>query len=353
MNNYNAIGAPWAFGIDVSDCKTSRDVMKKAKLDFIVDKCPLVASMPFGANRNNIVNDLAGDFAKDGRIYRELCGYYATYRSDTAIPLGLVKEKYEVVQNSDAFNFFDDAIGKDKAVWNKVGVLNHGQTIYLSAKLPVETRVGDDLVDNYLVFTNSHDGSKSVNIMFTPLRVICTNMLSGAIEKASCYIRLKHTKSVRKRINRGAEILNAAIHYAKSAEELYNSLLKVKLNDTAVLQYICSLVLNSDEHNRLLDYDKEKGYIKLVNKDYRTLEVSNISTTKANKINAIFKYYNDGIGQKEIRGTAWGAYNAITGYYSNVKKNAGEKRIDSLLYGGDNDAINKALREVATFESVI
>ena len=83
MSKYTVNGAPWALGIDVSDCKSSAEVMHKAGLDFIVDKCELVARMPFGIKRNNIVNDIAGDFVKDGYIYRELVGSYATYRADT------------------------------------------------------------------------------------------------------------------------------------------------------------------------------------------------------------------------------------------------------------------------------
>ena len=83
MSRYTVNGAPWAIGKDVSDCHSSAEVMHKAGLDFIVDKCELMARMPFGIKRNNLVNPLAGEFSKDGMIYRELCGHYATYRADT------------------------------------------------------------------------------------------------------------------------------------------------------------------------------------------------------------------------------------------------------------------------------
>ena len=59
MSRYTVNGAPWAIGKDVSDCKSSAEVMHKAGLDFIVDKCDLMARMPFGINRNNSVNELA------------------------------------------------------------------------------------------------------------------------------------------------------------------------------------------------------------------------------------------------------------------------------------------------------
>ena len=343
MSRYTVNGAPWAIGKDVSDCHNSAEVMHKAGLDFIVDKCDLMARMPFGLKRNNIVNEIAGEFSRDGKIYRELVGYYATYRADTSEPLGLVKEKYEVVQNVDAFKFFDDAIGEGMARWDRAGILNNGKKIYLSAKLPVETRVGNDLIDNYLVFSNSHDGTSSVNIMFTPLRVICTNMLNAGLKSADAYIRIRHTESAKQKLERGAEILRIACKHASTVQEYYNALLTVKMNDMQVMEYLANLQLTPKERELLLDYDKDFGYKKLVLRDYRTLEVTGVSQRKANMIANMFEYYCDGIGQKHIAGTAWGAYNAVTGFYCNVANLEGEKRVESLLYGGANSNMIKAL----------
>ena len=315
MSRYTVNGAPWAIGKDVSDCHTSAEVIEKAGLNFMVNKCELVACMPFGAKRNNVVNEIAGEFAREGKIYRELTGFYGTYRADTSEPLGLVKAKYKVVQNIDAFKFFDDAIGVGKARWDKAGILGNGRKIYISAKLPVETRVGPDLIDNYLVFSNSHDGTSSVNIMFTPIRVICTNMLNGALKSTNNKINIRHTESAKEKLRQGAEILNLSCKYAENAQEYYNSLTKVKMTDKEVMAYLANLQLKEKERELLMDYDSENGYKKLILKDYRTLEVTGISQRKVNQIASMFEYYCDGIGQKHIAGTAWGAYNAVTGFY--------------------------------------
>lgn len=349
MSRYTVNGAPWAIGKDVSDCSSSAEVMHKANLDFLVAKCDLMARMPIGSKCNNIVNELAGEFSRDGKIFRELLGYYATYRIDTSEPLGLVKAKYEVVQNIDAFRFFDDAIGKDMARWDKAGVLNNGRKIYLSAKLPVETKVGEDKIDHYLVFSNSHDGTSSVNIMFTPIRVICTNMLNSALKSADSYIRIRHTESAKQKLRRGAEILRIACTHAKDVTEFYNSLLTVKMTDKQVMEYLANLQLTDKERELLLNYDNENGYKKLILKDYRTMEVTGVSQRKVNMIANMFDYYCDGIGQKDIAGTAWGAYNAVTGFYCNVANLEGEKRVDSLLYGGANSNMIKALNAANDF----
>lgn len=344
MSRYRVKGLPWGscFGQDVSDCKTSREVMEKAGLDFTVEKCDLVAKMPFSINGDNSINEIAGEFSRDGHIYRDCPNAFGTYRTDKNLPLGLVKCKYEVVQNIDAFSFFDDAIGEGKAVWDKAGCFGYGHKIYLSAKLPFETTVGEDKIDNYLVFSNSHDGTSSVNILFTPIRVICFNMLNSALRNSDSYIRFRHTSSVREKIQRGAEILRIACEHAKTAGQLYDSLLHIKMKDEQVMEYISSLVLTPAEQDALLHYNPKYGYAKLFAKDYGTMEATHISSRKVGILSNMFEYYQDGIGQQHIAGTAWGAYNAITGYYSNVANLEGEKRTDSLLWGGANASMNKA-----------
>lgn len=347
MARYTTNGAPWAIGTNVQDCVTSREVMEKAGLNWYVSKCELSARMPFTINGDNTITDndkLNGVFAKDGFIFRNCPNAYATYRTDKNIPLGLVKSKYEVVQNIDAFNFFDEAIGPDKALWQYAGCLGYGEEIYVAAKLPLTTKVGNnDPIENYLVFSNTHNGTRSVTIMFTPVRVFCTNMLNSALDKADSYIRIRHTESIKGKLHEGAEILKIACQYAKSSEELYNALYTIKMNDDDVLKYLSNLVLNDKEKAELLEYDDINGYKKLITRDYLTLERTGISVRKANQIQNMFEYYMDGIGQQQIAGTAWGAYNAVTGFYSNVANLEKEKRFSSLLFGSAQSAMQNAI----------
>lgn len=345
MKHYDTIGLPWSSGLgtDVTDCITAQDVMKKAGLDYDVKKCELVAEMPFSINSNNLVVETRGEFVHDAKIYRPCPNAYATYRTDENVPLGIVKEKYEVVQNMDAFTFFNDAIGEDKALWQTAGCLGYGERIFVSAKLPIKTSVNGDPIDNYLVFSNSHDGSTSINIMFTPIRVFCTNMLNGALKSADSFIRLRHTKSVKEKLEFGAKVLASAIEYAQSAEQLYNSISAIKMTEDNALEFIVKLILSDEEYYKLINHDAKNGFRKILYRDYRTIEVTEISTKKINQICNMFDYYNNGIAQEDIKGTAWGVYNGVTGYYSNVVNLGGQKRFDSLLYGGANKTMTKAL----------
>ena len=349
MSKYSVNGLPWSFGFgkSMTDCVTAKEVIEKAKLDWGVEKCELVAKMPFGINRNNDINEVNGDFSYNGNVYRECPNAYGTYRTDMNIPLGIVKSKYEVIQNTEAFQFFDDAIGKDKAVWQTAGMFGVGQKIFVTAKIPDVIRVGKDEIENYLVFSNSHDGSSSITILFTPIRVVCTNMLNSALKGSDSYIRIRHTESAKEKLDLGSQILRIAAEHAKSASDLYNSLVTIKMSDEEVMKYIVNLNLNDKEKDLLNSYSDVKVAIKkLYNRDYMTMEHLELSTRKVNTIINMFEYYIDGVGQKEIAGTGWGAYNAVTGFYSNVANLSGEKRADSLLYGNANRIMNRALNNV-------
>ena len=74
-----------------------------------------------------------------------------------------------------------------------------------------------------------------------------------------------------------------------------------------------------------------------------TLEKTGVSVRKANMIQNMYEYYMDGIAQQQIAGTAWGAYNAVTGFYSNVANLEGQKRMESLLYGNAQNVMQKAI----------
>lgn len=352
MNDYRSVkGLPWSIGIgqDVTDCNTAEEVMHKTGLDFTVEKCPLVAKMPFSIKGNNEIDKQSNDFAHKGHIYRECAGAYATYRTDKNIPLGMVKSKYEVVQNIDAFKFFDDAIGIDKAQYQTAGYYGLGHKIFISAKIPADFDVSGDPVKSYLIFSNTHDGSGSISILFAPVRVFCTNMLNSAFDNADSYIRIRHTRTAKEKLERGSEILRIACKYAHDSKELYESLAKIKMSDKQVMEYIANLNLTEAERMALQDYDSVFGLNKLFRRDYYTLETTKISMRKANKIVAMWDYYHTGAGQNRIMGTAWGAYNAITGYFSNVDNSEGEKRMDTLCYGGANKVMNHALISAAGY----
>lgn len=332
MARYKTRGKAWDFigSKDVSDCNTAAEVMEKAGLNYTVSKAPLKLEIE---TRDDNFEEKENTFYRNGYEYPTLDGQYGTYRTDTGTPLGFVKERYEIVQNTQAFSFFDDAIGKDKAIFERAGAWGHGHRIFVAVKLPKNIVVNGDITEEYLIFTNAHDGSQSVDILFTPVRLVCQNMLNGAIKTAEASVRFRHTQGVHSKIMTGAEILGISDVRAKNCEQLFNQLAKITVTDEEVEAYIASSILSPVEKRnvQLLDLKDPAGNLSIGY--FQTINDANISTRKANTIVALNEYYHSGIGQQGIKGTMWGLYNAFTGYASNVKNSEGEKRCHDLIYG--------------------
>lgn len=348
---YKVKGKPWEYNgaINVEDCKTTLDCMNKAGLNFEVGKTELFAKIPINPldmddtldklNHNKKIDTDSHIFGKN--LYASCPNSYCTYRKDFDIPLGFVKSKYTIVQNSEAFKFFDDAIGDNKAIWQTAGFFGNGERIFVSAKLPNNILVKGDPVENYLLFVNSHDGSGGVKILFTPIRVICQNTLAAALKCRDNYISFRHTQSVHDNINQAYKVLGIAKNMIDETNQFYNMLADIQLTDEDVMEFICKSNLNENEVNNLLSTGHT--FKQLVYRDGLAYQDSKISTKKLNVISNTYDYYHSGIGQKEIVGTAWGAYNAITGYYSNVDNAEGIKRMDSIMFGDKSRKIKEPL----------
>jgi len=134
---------------------TSSEAIQYAGLDYQVIKSPNIHALPSGTN---IISDNS----------------YFTFRSDTEAVLGdKIGADYQVVQNTEAFAFFDSIVGgSDGIKYETAGALGKGEIIFITAKLPDYIRVGkDDLIESYLFLTSSHDGTGSITIAFTPVRI--------------------------------------------------------------------------------------------------------------------------------------------------------------------------------------
>lgn len=325
---YAIKGMPFRYkgSVNVEDCVTAEEVMTSAGLDWNVAKCELVAKMPIHINQAE-----TDGFVYGANNYVECPNAFATYRTDCNIPLGIVKERYTPVQNIEAFSFFNNAIGKNKALWQTAGFFGNGERIFVSAKLPKNIFIQGDAIENYLVFTTSHDGSSGVKILFTPIRVVCENTLNAAIASSTNYVSFRHTKSVHSNLDIVTQILAVCDDKISTLQEQFTLMKKKEMSDKQAQKIFANVVFTEDEQFRI----KESGHTidQIVMRDWRAINDSQVSMKKVNVIAEMNNYYFDGIGQKELVGTGYGVYNAVNGYYSNVDNSEGLKRMDSLLYG--------------------
>lgn len=142
----------------------------------------------------------------------EIPGYYATVRQDTREVLGIVGERYRIVQNHEAFAFIDQLLGSS-INFETAGSLHGGRRVWVLATLPEHVEVGGDPVRPYVLLMNSHDGSTAVIAATTPIRVVCQNTLNWGLRKARQKFSIRHTEAVTQRVHEARRVLDLSINY--------------------------------------------------------------------------------------------------------------------------------------------
>lgn len=139
-------------------------------------------------------------------------GYYATVREDTEEVLGIVGERYRIVQNHEAFSFIDQLLGS-AINFETAGSLHGGRRVWVLATLPEHVEVGGDPVRPYVLLMNSHDGSTAVVAATTPIRVVCQNTLNWGLQNARQKFSIRHTEAVTQRVHEARRVLELSIDY--------------------------------------------------------------------------------------------------------------------------------------------
>ena len=262
----------------------------------------------------------------------------ATMRLDTNKSLGIVSDKYGIVQNEDAFKFVDMfCSGKfaerdNTPVIETCGVLGKGERIFVTAKFPqpiILDAKRDDLVDMYVVFTTSHDGTGSVRCMVTPVRVVCNNTLNWAMKDNIGRIAFRHSSKVMSRLDllnqENAEFaykaLNVAETYTNSLKESFDHLRNIKLAERDLDNIIAQVVLAPEAAKEFMQT--------------RNIESELIKTRGRNIFLGVKECLESGVGQEgQERGTAMWLMNVLTSYYQNeATERSAEIKMDSILDG--------------------
>lgn len=254
---------PWhGLGTKVEEAPTSADALRLAGLDWRVEQ-------------KNI--QLCGG--------SKVPGYKANVRSTDGKVLGVVSDRYRIVQNADAFEFTDSIIGGDVR-YETAGSLNGGKKIWLLAKLP-ETEIAGDKTEPYLCFSNTHDGSGAVRVCMTPIRVVCNNTLNLALDSAKRAWSVRHTGSLQSKMHEARACLRMANTYMGALAEKAD-----RMANTTITRDQLNKVLDElfpvDEHTT----EREKQNIKKLRDEYMVC------------------YFAPDL--VKFRDTAWGAYNAMS-----------------------------------------
>lgn len=247
---------------------------------------------------------------------------FATVRIDTEQVLGVVGNQYEVVQNRDAFTFFDAIVKGEGILYETAGALGRGERIFITAKLPSYIKVGrGDLIEQYLFLTTSHDGSGSITAAFTPIRIVCNNTLNAALKNRSNRIRIRHTNNAKQKLEQAHHVMGITNTLSAHLEDLFNHWSKIKISDKKMYKLIQLAMIPNKE----------------VLRDIRRGKDDELSTHFLNICRDAYQYAMSHETQhlETTQGTLFGAYNGVTGYFQNVRHyKDGEAKMKSMLYGG-------------------
>lgn len=230
-----AEGPPWhRIGTTVEGAVGSEQALRLAGLDWEVEQRPVYAEGPFG-------------------VLVPIHGMVANVRTDDDRVLGVVGDRYRVVQNRDAFGFVDllleGALGT-KPRYTSAGSLRGGQRVFLCALLPGGASVlGDDL-RLYLVFSNSHDGHTGVQVAVAPVRVACMNTLNLALRRARRSWATTHVGHVEARMWEAQRSLDLARDYARALEREARRLARVRLDLAEWIERLMPISKSAPRHIR-------------------------------------------------------------------------------------------------------
>lgn len=226
--------------------------------------------------------------------------------SDNSI-LGVVGPSYRPLQNAEAFEWFRPLLDAGLAELHTAGSLFNGKKVWCLAKLcrpAMEIQPGD-VVDKFIMLSNSHDGHRAVRVGFTPVRVVCNNTLSLAHRSdESQLIRVLHSQRVVQNLESLRELINVVDARFEATADQYRALARRDINQADLKRYVCLVLeMNPDR----------------------------LSTIEENRITKVMELATAGKGNSGS--TWWDAYNGVTEYLSYAAGRIQDRRLDSVWFG--------------------
>ena len=253
----------------VEGTMTSAEALKLAKLDFDVLQEPVF----------------------DGMGY-PVPGYRLNLKSDDRTILGLVSDKYKVVQNVDAFAFTDNLIGKN-CRYETAGAINDWKTTWLLARLEPKKIMGDEY-NNFLCFMNGFDGTQAVKVCITPIRVVCQNTLNLALKNAKRTFTMKHSGDIDKKMKEAEQVLNLSQDYLVDVEKKYEKLAMKKLSQIQFENFLKQLFpVTEEEQNSRREYTQMQSRVGVA-KCYEADDLANFKGTAFGVVNAVSDFVAHG-----------------------------------------------------------
>lgn len=263
-----------SLGTVTENALNAETALQVAQMDWIVEKAPLQAVI------NGEIVDVKDRFATVRKHPK----------NDTYDALGVVGDRYEIIQNHEAFKILDDIVDQSGAVFETAGAIKNGKRVFVSMELPQHIQFNNgDTAGLHLLATNSHDGKTACQIAVTPVRVVCQNTLTMALGSARSSFSIRHTKNADRRIEQARQALNLTFTYVDAFQMEVDELIATEYSNSDFFKYI----------ERVFPLENVDNSLSVKNDTERKSVLMNLwkSPTQENSAN-----------------TAWGAYNTIVEY---------------------------------------
>jgi phage/plasmid-like protein (TIGR03299 family) len=305
--------AAWnRLGTMTNEALTANEALVAAGLDWEVEKHPIQTVVP----------------TADGVSTIEVDGKFATVRNHKELGLGVlgvVGNRYKVLQNSEAFAFCNNLVDEGGAVFEAAGSLHGGRKVFMTMRLPQEMLIGGhDLINHYLLVTSTHDGTEPMIAAISGVRFQCTNAITATIRNARSQFRIRHSASAEGRIEEARNALQLSWKYEEEFETVANSLLDTKMSDSEFVAFMDKMF----EVKNVEDPSKKSV------------------TTNENLKRDLMGLWNADT-QASIANTRWAAYNAVVEYadwFAPARGNADIRRAEMLMDGKGQSIKDRTLK---------
>jgi phage/plasmid-like protein (TIGR03299 family) len=293
---------PWhGLGVEVHNDLTPAQMLDKAGLNWTVDKYPTFCEV-------------------DGQ--KIVTADQALVRSSDKSILSVVSDDWKPVQNHEAFEFFNEFVMEGDMEMHTAGSLREGKNVWALAKVKDSFEIlGGDRVESYLLFSNPHEYGRSIDIRFTPIRVVCNNTLTLSLAgKNDLMVRLNHRRAF------DADLVKSTLGIAHKKMGVYKDM----------AEYLSSKNFTVDSlHSYLKDV-----FPSLTKKD------NTVMSRPAEQALAVLETQP---GAEFGAGTWWAAFNSITYTTDHLLGHSQETRLQSAWYGSNRQRKVVALEKAVAY----
>lgn len=302
----------------------AKKALEMAGLDWKVVKRPLFRHVP--------------DPEKEGETKLvEIPDKKALVRDTDEQYLSTLSNQYVPFQNHEGFDFLDVLVEEGKIRYHTAGSLRDGKRIWILGRIAGQVEVvPGDVIDKYVMLWNAHDGSSSIRILPTAVRVVCANTASLALAKdGKKGVRIRHGKGATSedKLELAREALGLAHEKFDEYSEFATTLVGRSMNEEKWKEFSEVMFPDPDGPTHVIKSDGSQG------------QPRNLRAVKNR--NRLRELFESGRGQNisGVSGTFWAAYNAVTEYanYKRTTRGGAESRFESSLFGSGHDFVETAV----------